>query len=190
MPILAAGSLKTGPVPALVHWDLWLDPVQTDLPYNPIFHPRRRRGFYDFGNGITGDWFSHICDGPVWILDLYEAVTVEVLDKAVAPQGFAPDWSIIRWDFSHRADKVPCSLYWYNGGDEPEMPPNWDWEKPTRLPENPPCEGLAPSGKGTAKPLIWMNAPTTRVSSTGRTCEDCKDPLCPSRSIRGWKGDQ
>jgi hypothetical protein len=35
------------------------------------------RGFYKFGGGQLLDWFCHICDGPVWALDLYEPVVVE-----------------------------------------------------------------------------------------------------------------
>lgn len=115
------------PVPAHINWDLWLGPVVTDLPYNSLFHPLTWRGYYEFGSGILGDWFPHIGDGPVWILDLYDPVSVELVEQAEAPQGVAADWSVVRFDFKKRGSKEACTMYWHNGGRKPETPKEWGW---------------------------------------------------------------
>jgi predicted dehydrogenase len=123
---------ETQPVPQGVDWDLWLGPTATDFGYNSIFEPKTWRGFYDFGSSTLGDWFCHICDGPVWILDLYDPVVVECEQRKESMPGVGTDSSIIRWDFENRGSKEACSLYWHDGGNLPEDPEKWDWgmEKP------------------------------------------------------------
>lgn len=117
------------PVPSELNWDLWLGPVQpTD--YNPVYHPRTWRGFYDYGTGQFGDWFCHIGDGPVWILDLYEPVVVECVERGPSLEGMLPDHSVVRFDFPARGSKKTCSLFWYdgmgNGGTKIKVPEEWD----------------------------------------------------------------
>lgn len=114
-------------VPANVNWDLWLGPVVTNRPYNAVYHPLSWRGFYQFGSGIMGDWFPHIGDGPVWILDLYDPVAVELVEQADAAQDFAADWSVVKFEFAKRGTKEPCTLWWHNGGKVPETPKDWGW---------------------------------------------------------------
>jgi predicted dehydrogenase len=115
-------------VPDHLDWDLWLGPVVTDRPYNHVYHPFTWRGFYDFSSGILGDWFPHICDGPHWILDLNDPVTVEAVERPHdTPAGFVEKYSVIKWTFPKRGKKAPCSLTWYTGGKKPELPPDWTW---------------------------------------------------------------
>ncbi|MFV1995774.1 MAG: gfo/Idh/MocA family oxidoreductase, partial [Verrucomicrobiales bacterium] len=80
-----------------------------------------------FGSGIMGDWFPHIGDGPVWILDLYDPVAVELVEQADAAQDFAADWSVVKFEFAKRGTKEPCTLWWHNGGKMPETPKDWGW---------------------------------------------------------------
>ncbi len=114
------------PVPAGLDWPLWLGPV-ADPGYNSIYQPKTWRGFSQFGTGMIGDWFCHICDGPVWTLDLYEPTVIEA-EKIDGPNpGMCPDGSIVRWDFPARAGMPPCTLRWYDGGNQPSIPENWTW---------------------------------------------------------------
>jgi len=98
--------------------------------YNEIYHPLTWRGFYDFGSGQLGDWFCHIGDGPVWILDLYEPTVVECVERGPGFLGMSPDFVAVRWDFPARNGKAPCSMYWYdgamNGGPTIKRPNDWD----------------------------------------------------------------
>lgn len=119
------------PVPENLDWDLWLGPV-AHRPYNSIYHPLTWRSFYDFGTGQFGDWFCHIGDGPVWILDLYEPVVVECIERGETPMdGMLPDYSVVRFEFPARGNKAPCTMYWYdgkaNGGPPIKSPVEWDY---------------------------------------------------------------
>ena len=120
------------PVPAGFDWDLWKGPV-AEADYSHYYHPRWWRGFCKFGGGELGDWFCHIGDGPVWVLDLYEPTVIECVARKVNSLGDAmcTESSVIRWDFPARGNLVPCSLYWSdgqcNGGSPIKIPSDWNW---------------------------------------------------------------
>ena len=124
--------LDSQPIPEEVDWDLWLGPAP-ETAYNDIYHPLTWRGFNDFGTGQFGDWFCHTGDGPVWILDLYDPIVVECMERGPALEGMIPDYSVVRYDFPARGDKTACSMYWYegarNGGTPIKSPPEWDLGK-------------------------------------------------------------
>ncbi len=116
-------------VPENLNWDLWIGPgMETD--YNPIYHPRKWRGFYNYGGAQLGDWFCHINDGPVYILDLYEPTEVECLERETNLGNLVTDSCLIRWKFPKRSDKAPCNLYW-SDGPSPKLnfPDNWSHGK-------------------------------------------------------------
>jgi predicted dehydrogenase len=120
------------PVPGEVNWDLWLGPA-AERGYHSVLHPRSWRGFYEFGTGLFGDWFCHIGDGAVWVLDLYEPTAVECIERGPSLEGMMPDYSIVRFDFPARGAKQACSMYWYdgslNGGTPIKSPEDWSWGK-------------------------------------------------------------
>ncbi|NBB79218.1 MAG: Gfo/Idh/MocA family oxidoreductase [Verrucomicrobia bacterium] len=126
------GSLPLAeePIPEAVNWDLWQGPA-AERGYNAILHPLKWRGFYEYGTGLFGDWFCHIGDGPVWVLDLYEPTVVECIERGPALEGMIPDYSIVRLDFPARGAKRACSMYWYdgamNGGTPIKSPADWAW---------------------------------------------------------------
>jgi len=114
------------PVPPELDWTLWLGPAE-DPGFNTIYENKTWRGFPRFGSGMIGDWFCHICDGPVWTLGLFEPTVIEA-EKIDGPNpGMCPDGSILRWDFPARAEMPACTLRWYDGGNQPSMPPDWSW---------------------------------------------------------------
>jgi len=120
------------PPPPNLDWRLWLGPV-ADPGYNSVYAPGSWRGYDQFGTGAIGDFFCHLCDGPVWTLDLYDPPVIEA-EKIVGPNpGMCPDASIIRWDFASRGKMPPCTLRWYDGGLKPATPEKWSWgEVPDR----------------------------------------------------------
>ncbi len=117
------------PVPDHLDWDLWLGPVARDIPYNPIYVPKRWRGYYDFGGGLLGDWSCHTLDGPFWALELGAPKRVEAVKREGDDSLVCPDSSVIRFDFPARGDKAPVSLTWYDGGNRPENRKEWGLEK-------------------------------------------------------------
>ncbi|MBL6912676.1 MAG: Gfo/Idh/MocA family oxidoreductase [Puniceicoccaceae bacterium] len=122
--------LEAEPIPEKVDWDLWIGPAK-DTVYNRMLHPTKWRSFWDYGTGMLGDWFCHIGDGPVWILDLYAPTVVECVERQPSLDGVIPGHSIVRFDFPARGNKAACSMYWNdglrNGGKEMKKPEDWDW---------------------------------------------------------------
>ncbi len=112
------------PVPENLNWDAWIGPA-SETPYNIAYAPFNWRQFTQFGSGKLGDWFCHICDGPVWILDLYEPTVIEAVKIDQPSEGYFADGSIIKWEFPARGNKVPCTLSWHDGKNQPEVPSDY-----------------------------------------------------------------
>ncbi|MFC7336054.1 Gfo/Idh/MocA family oxidoreductase [Haloferula chungangensis] len=117
-------------VPEDLDWDLWLGPAQ-QTPYNKAYAPFSWRQFQRFGCGKLGDWFCHICDGPVWTLDLYEPTVIEAVKLDEESPGRYPGGSIIQWDFPERGDKVACTLRWHDGKNLPTAPADYSSGSPS-----------------------------------------------------------
>jgi len=105
-------------IPKTLDWDLWLGPAP-ERPYNPIYAPRKWRGFLDFGCGALGDFGCHTLDPSFWALDLGSpdsiiASTTNQL-KGVKYDTF-PTSSIIEYSFPARDNRPPVKLTWYDGG--------------------------------------------------------------------------
>jgi predicted dehydrogenase len=112
-------------VPAYLDWDLWLGPAAY-RPFNSAYAPKSWRGFYDFGNGQLGDWSCHTLDGPFWALDLGMPHTVEgEVPNPVKDHSFIADESVVTYQFGARGNKPPVTLKWYEGGEKPEIRPEW-----------------------------------------------------------------
>jgi predicted dehydrogenase len=108
----------TPPVPAYLHWDLWLGPAPA-RPYHPTYVPGPAwYKWWDFGGGVLPDLGSHMNDLPFWALRLRHARAVEAEGPPVHPET-APPWLIVRWDFPARGDLPPVRLTWYHGGRRP-----------------------------------------------------------------------
>lgn len=117
------------PVPSGFDWDLWLGPVAA-RPFNSAYAPKSWRGFYDFGNGMLGDWSNHTIDAPFWALELGNPHTVEAtVPNPVPDHSFIPDESVVKFQFNARGEKAPVELYWHEGGSKPEIRPEWKVDK-------------------------------------------------------------
>ena len=113
------------PVPENLNWDLWIGPgIEAD--YNPIYHQRKWRGFYNYGGAQLADWFCHINDGPVYILDLYEPTEIECLERKTNAGNLVTDSCHVRWKFPKRGKMAPCDLHWSDGPNlKLKVPENW-----------------------------------------------------------------
>ncbi|WP_372796234.1 Gfo/Idh/MocA family protein, partial [Pontiella sp.] len=123
-------------VPDGLNWDLWLGPTEA-IDYNPVYHPLTWRGFNRYGTGTFGDWFCHVADAPVWLLDLYEPVSIEAEMTEGGNEWMVVDGCRIKFEFERRGDKAPCTFYWSNGNPakfRPEAPADWSWPgKPMKV---------------------------------------------------------
>jgi predicted dehydrogenase len=110
----------TTPVPAYLHWDLWLGPAP-ERPYSPAYVPGPKwYKFWDFGGGTLPDLGSHWNDLPFWALKLTAPTTVEAEGPPVSPET-APGKMTVRWEFPARGALPPVKLTWHQGGKPPDL---------------------------------------------------------------------
>jgi len=125
-PARPTGSL---PVPAHLHWDLWLGPAP-ERPYNKGYLPgcMTWEQRWDFGNGCIGDMGSHLIDLPWWALKLRHPLTVEAKGDPVSSESY-PHWLIATWEHPARGDMPPVKVMWYDGGKKPASPEGCSLDK-------------------------------------------------------------
>ncbi|HSH09839.1 MAG TPA: Gfo/Idh/MocA family oxidoreductase [Oceanipulchritudo sp.] len=118
--------LPAAPVPATLDWDLWRGPVVEDVPYHPDMVPVKWRGHFVYGCAELGDWACHTLDGPNWALDLGAPVATELVQhETMFPTHYAPDNSLVRFEFAAKGKRPPVTLTWHDGGRKPENRPEW-----------------------------------------------------------------
>ena len=110
---------ETPPVPAGLHWDLWLGPAP-ERPYAPAYHPKEWRRWWDFGGGTLGDMGCHYLDLAFWALKLHAPTRIEAEGPPVQAET-TPAWLIARYEFPARGTLPPVRLTWYNSGKLPEL---------------------------------------------------------------------
>ncbi|MBT3191724.1 MAG: Gfo/Idh/MocA family oxidoreductase [Verrucomicrobia bacterium] len=115
-------------VPGTLDYNLWTGPAKA-VPFHRHFHPGGWRRFRAFGAGMLGDWFTHVADGPIWILDLYEPVAVEAELSEGGSDWLTPHTCRLRYEFLARGSKKPCTFTWHNGDSvyQPAKPEAWTW---------------------------------------------------------------
>ena len=125
---------KQTPPPTL-DWDLWLGPSDP-RPYHELLAPLRWRGFWNFGNGMLGDWACHTLDGPFWALGLGAPSSVEAKVSEVNDE-ISPRTAEVTYRFPARGKRPPVVLKWFEGdGQKPAVPARWeDDPKKPGLPE-------------------------------------------------------
>jgi predicted dehydrogenase len=118
------------PVPAGLHWDLWLGPAP-ERPYlgtykegkfkgHGVYQPFVWRGWWDFGTGALGDIGCHAISGTFSALKIEHAIAVELVkDSGDTTAEMFPSSSIIRWEIPARGSMPACKLFWYDGGYYP-----------------------------------------------------------------------
>ncbi|MHC1766218.1 MAG: Gfo/Idh/MocA family protein [Verrucomicrobiia bacterium] len=111
---------ETPPVPAHIHYDLWLGPVEP-RPYSPEWVPFKWRNWWAFGGGSLADFGCHFMDLPFWALDLKHALSAEVVDGPPVHPESTPPWLIVRYEFPARGEQPPVRLTWYHGGKKPAL---------------------------------------------------------------------
>jgi predicted dehydrogenase len=112
-PDITARPKETPPVPAHVHWDLFLGPAP-ERPYSPVYHPFKWRGWWDFGTGALGDMACHTANMAFRALNLAHPSTIEAENDPINPETY-PGWAQITFQFPARGDMPPVKFVWYEG---------------------------------------------------------------------------
>lgn len=110
---------ETPAVPSHVHWDLFLGPAP-QRPYHASYHPFKWRAWLDFGTGALGDMACHTANMPVMALQLFDPVSVAVLETTgIVENETYPKHTVLEYEFGQRGDLPPVRMFWYDGGNKP-----------------------------------------------------------------------
>ncbi len=109
---------ETPPVPAHLHYEEWLGPVEYQ-PYSPEYIPFSWRNYWPFGGGTLADIGCHHIDLSHWSLGLTTPETVEVIDGPKPHPYSAPHYLIVRYTYAARPGRPAVVLTWYHGGKRP-----------------------------------------------------------------------
>lgn len=121
---------ETEPVPAGLHWDLWLGPAP-ERPFNNVYVPGPKwYRWWDFGNGTMSDLGSHWNDLPFWALNLQAPLTITAKGPPPHPD-LAPASMQATYEYGSRGALPPVTLTWYQGVNKPAIwtdggIPQWD----------------------------------------------------------------
>ncbi len=121
--------------PATLDWDLWCGPAEK-RPYHSTIAPVRWRGWWNFGNGMLGDWACHTLDAPFWALELGAPASVEAKVSEQSDE-ISPPTAEVTYRFPTRGARPPVVMKWFEGsGMKPPRPARWeDDPKKPGLPE-------------------------------------------------------
>lgn len=121
------GPVKTEPVPAGVHWDLWLG-TAPEQPYQPGLHPFSWRGWWNFGGAALADMACHHMDLPTWALGLTAPTTIQAEGPSPDKLG-GPEALTVHYHYPAVGDRGPIHLTWYDGSNRPaelsKIPGEW-----------------------------------------------------------------
>ncbi len=153
-------AIEIVPVPAHLHYDLWLGPAQY-RPYHPEYLPAKWRNWWAFGGGTLSDFGCHYMDLPFWALSLESPLTVEAEGPLPHKEG-PPQLQKVRYEFGARGEQPPVKLTWYQGG---LRPPHFE-------------QGLLPK---------WGNSGVLFIGSKGMLIADYgKHQLLPESVFAGF----
>jgi predicted dehydrogenase len=122
-------------VPDHLDWDQFLGPAP-EIPYHPIYHPFRWRGWVPFGVGALGDMGAHLIDHPYWALQLEYPTTVTATGSRWGgprdnPASY-PQAMLVRYEFPGTHGRPDVAMTWYDGGllpaRHPLLPDDFEFE--------------------------------------------------------------
>ncbi|MFV1964736.1 MAG: Gfo/Idh/MocA family protein [Pirellulaceae bacterium] len=111
---------ESEPVPAGLHWDLWIGPAPF-RPFHSVYFPGPKwYRWWDFGNGTMSDLGSHWNDLPFWALKLQYPLTIEASGPPPHPE-IAPASMQATYEYGARGDLPPVKMTWYQGANKPQI---------------------------------------------------------------------
>ncbi len=104
------------PVPANLHWNLWLGVAPLRPFLKDAYAPFVWRGILDFGCGALGDMGCHIIDPPFAALKLASPISVRTEGPGCTDDQF-PTWEIVHYEFpaTEFTAGPTLPLTWYDG---------------------------------------------------------------------------
>lgn len=112
------------------NWDLFIGPAEY-VDYDPLYHPFKWRGWWNFGTGALGDMGCHLIDPPFRVLGLGYPTDVECSVGQVfirdwsaeyIPEGCPPSSNVQITFPATKKNKKPIKMIWNDGGIRPFHP--------------------------------------------------------------------
>jgi predicted dehydrogenase len=112
------------------NWDLFIGPAKF-MDYDPLFHPFKWRGWWNFGTGALGDMGCHLIDPAFRVLGLGYPSEVECSVGQIFLQDWVPEYipegcppsSQVQLKFpSQQANVKEITMNWSDGGIRPFHP--------------------------------------------------------------------
>ncbi len=112
------------------NWDTWLGPSEY-VDYDPLYHPFKWRGWWNFGTGALGDMGCHLIDPPFRVLQLGYPTEVECSVGQIFLEDWVPEYipegcppsSHVQVKFPKTAvNDSELNMIWYDGGIRPFHP--------------------------------------------------------------------
>ena len=103
------------PVPAGLHYDLWVGPAPF-RPYNSAWLPAKWRRFWVYGDGTLGDMACHYQDLAFWALKLDAPTKIWAEGPQPDPK-CCPKALTVHWEYPARGEMPAVKLSWYDGLD-------------------------------------------------------------------------
>lgn len=105
-------------VPEHLKWDLWLGPANY-RPFGANYHPKKWRGWWDFGCGALGDMGCHTMNLPFHALDLRDPTNIVAKTSGHNKDSY-PKFSKIDYSFAETDKRKAVKMIWYDGGQLPD----------------------------------------------------------------------
>ena len=93
-PVWPQGISKPKKSPKIIDgldWDSWIGPAEW-VDYDPLYHPFKWRGWWNFGTGALGDMGCHLIDPPFRVLGLKYPKEVQSSVGAIFSKDWTPDY--------------------------------------------------------------------------------------------------
>jgi predicted dehydrogenase len=131
-PVWPQGGLKPAgkeDVPKELDWDLWQGPAAAN-DYHKDYLPFNWRGWWAYGTGALGDMGCHLIDpafktvglGYPSEVECSMASTYQVMWYPLDHPDSCPVSSSVKMKFPGKPGKPDVTLYWMDGGIQPERP--------------------------------------------------------------------
>jgi predicted dehydrogenase len=115
------------PVPAGLHYDLWLGPAP-EAGYPPFRLGTNTsvhfnwRWWWEYGGGVLADMACHFMDLPHWALELRQPTTVTAQGRVThSGDNRLPDLMQVDYEYPARGTRPPVRLTWYHGVTGPDL---------------------------------------------------------------------
>ncbi len=111
---------SASPLPANVHWDLWLGAAPERPFAADVYHPFKWRDWQDFGSGALGDFGCHILDPVFGALGITAPTMISATNDGTTKEVWpGPETVTFVFPGTERTAADEITIVWRDGGLKP-----------------------------------------------------------------------